>query len=184
MFNNFALVCFGALLSALGFVLKRSLTGEKSKERAERLAVLAELQVKLHSGDITIGELENLEEWLIKPANRKADMTLEEARKSGQIDGLTQVEMNLRAGIDLKKAQLELQHTLGLVKIDLEPTELRLLDEAQELWSAFSVKQADFEAEMYDGGSIQPLIWATAVEDATRQRTKELNLLYEGRQNL
>ena len=161
MFNNFALVCFGALLSALGFVLKRSLTGEKSKERAERLAGLAELPVK-----------------------RKADMTLEEARKSGQIDGLTQVEMNLRAGIDLKKAQLELQHTLGLVKIDLEPTELRLLDEAQELWSAFSVKQADFEAEMYDGGSIQPLIWATAVEDATRQRTKELNLLYEGRQNL
>lgn len=87
----------------------------------------------------------------------------------------TQADMNeLSAEIsqhqDRKLAKLE-----ELVRNDLHDEELEVkLDKATVLWREYRDVQAEFEGDMYQGGSIRPLIYNEAFTRLTEERIAAL----------
>jgi uncharacterized protein YecT (DUF1311 family) len=94
----------------------------------------------------------------------------------------TQLEMNQTADKKFKKADTELNQVYKqLIKI-LDKNEKQLLIQAQKDWLRFRDSHCKFDEAQYDGGSIQPLIYSTCLEESTRKRIKELKTSIKNRQ--
>jgi uncharacterized protein YecT (DUF1311 family) len=93
---------------------------------------------------------------------------------SANLSAQTQAEMNQKANKDFVRADAELNKVYKqLIKI-LDGKEKQLLIKAQKDWLKFRDSHCEFEAEQYEGGSIQPLIYSTCLTDCTKNRIKDL----------
>lgn len=85
-----------------------------------------------------------------------------------------QSEMNEIANVKFKKADAELNKVYKQLMIILDKNEQQLLIQAEKDWLKFRDSHCTFEASQYEGGSIQPLIYSTCLEELTKKRIIEI----------
>ncbi|MFW6296534.1 MAG: lysozyme inhibitor LprI family protein [Halothece sp.] len=92
----------------------------------------------------------------------------------------TQTEMNICAGSSAKKADDQLNAVYQELRKEISgtPQEQRLI-KAQQKWIAFRDADCDYARKQYEGGSIEPTIYAGCIADSTEQRTKDLEAYLE-----
>lgn len=94
----------------------------------------------------------------------------------------TQAEMNRTAQSDFEKADAELNKVYKqLIKI-LDEKEKQLLIKAQKDWIKFRDSHCGFEAEEFEGGSMQPMIHSTCLTERTNNRIDDLKASLESRE--
>lgn len=102
---------------------------------------------------------------------------------------LTQTEMNIAAGKNLRKKEEELNQLLGEIRTKVKVTDdarsrsaapsadagwMHSLDDAQEKWLSFRNAQCDFDTYLNQGGTIRPTLWAGEASRLTDIRIAEL----------
>lgn len=85
----------------------------------------------------------------------------------------TQSEMNSQAGRSLDNAQQEMSNLLDEIRM-FEGISLEHLNASQEAWDTYACKEADLHASLVEGGSMYPLIWASAKVELVEARIKAL----------
>ncbi|MGQ7944865.1 lysozyme inhibitor LprI family protein [Flavobacterium sp. WC2509] len=86
----------------------------------------------------------------------------------------TQAEMNATANANYKKADTQLNKVYKQLMAILDKNEKTLLIQAEKDWVKFRDSHCKFEASQYEGGSIQPLIYSTCLEELTEKRIAEI----------
>lgn len=86
----------------------------------------------------------------------------------------TQAEMNQTANKDFQLVDSELNSVYKKTLKLLDETEKQLLIKAQKDWIKFRDSHCEFEANEYEGGSIQPLIYSTCLTERTKNRIEDL----------
>ncbi|RVT72734.1 DUF1311 domain-containing protein [Flavobacterium sufflavum] len=86
----------------------------------------------------------------------------------------TQSEMNVTANAKYKKADAELNKVYKQLMAILDPNEKPLLIQAEKDWVKYRDSHCKFDTSQYEGGSIQPLIYSTCLEELTRKRIAEI----------
>jgi uncharacterized protein YecT (DUF1311 family) len=89
---------------------------------------------------------------------------------------LTQTDMNIKAGMELERANAELDALISEFEALLEPSRRADFQRVQEKWSVFREQYAEFESKVFEGGSIRPMIHAQAARKATHRRIKDLRI--------
>lgn len=89
----------------------------------------------------------------------------------------TQAEMSQTAINDYKKVDSELNKVYKEAFKNITTNEKKLLIIAQKNWILFRDSKCKFEAEQFDGGSIQPLIKYTCLKETTEARIEDLKLI-------
>ncbi|TVQ18652.1 MAG: DUF1311 domain-containing protein [Leptolyngbya sp. DLM2.Bin15] len=101
-------------------------------------------------------------------------------RDVGVINGVdcqnpqTQSDMNFCAGETYKVADDDLNRIYQQVLNQLPQSDRPSLIEAQEAWLAYRDTNCDFEASLFEGGSIQPLMYYSCLERMTDERIEVL----------
>lgn len=86
----------------------------------------------------------------------------------------TQSEMNETANVKYKKADAELNKVYKQLMTILDQNEKLLLIQAEKDWVKYRDSHCKFDVSQYEGGSIQPLIYSTCLEEITRKRIAEI----------
>jgi uncharacterized protein YecT (DUF1311 family) len=95
-------------------------------------------------------------------------------RKQPCADAQNQQEMNRCAAEEYKKADAELNKVYQQLLPKLEAAHKEKLKLAQRAWLTFRDAHCEYEAFIFDGGTMQPLIQYSCLEAMTRERTKQL----------
>ena len=86
----------------------------------------------------------------------------------------TQLEMNETAHAKYIKTDAELNKVYKQLIALVDKDEKQLLIQAEKDWVKFRESHCKFDASQYEGGSIQPLIYSTCLEEITRKRIAEI----------
>jgi len=89
-------------------------------------------------------------------------------------DPQTQVELNLCADRKFKAADAELNRVYNQLAAKLEAGGRAKLKAAEASWLKYRDDNCAYEEELYEGGSMQPLIYSSCLERMTKSRTTEL----------
>lgn len=90
----------------------------------------------------------------------------------------TQTAMNIGASAGLEAAQQQLDAKLRDVT-SLSGIDGEKLQEVQSLWLEFADNQASLIASQVEGGSIYPMMWASAKEALVNDRTEQLRAIID-----
>lgn len=93
----------------------------------------------------------------------------------------TQSEMNATAHAQYKKADAELNKVYKQLMLILDKKEKPLLIQAEKDWIKYRDSHCKFDASQYEGGSMQPLIYSTCLEQLTRKRITEIKASIKAR---
>ena len=88
---------------------------------------------------------------------------------------ITQLEMNEKASQAFNRSDQRLSDLICELEHYLDPDRKIALQIAQDAWYKFRTKHAEFCADQYRGGSIFPLIYASAADDVTITRIMEID---------
>lgn len=105
--------------------------------------------------------------------------------KSTQIDNdncedkMTQLELNICANEEYKKADKELNLLYNKVTKKLNKKEKESIIKAQLNWIKFRDNHCEIYKIIYDVGSIMPLMYSKCLTQLTKNRIGELKTLYE-----
>jgi uncharacterized protein YecT (DUF1311 family) len=91
----------------------------------------------------------------------------------------TTIEMLFCAKAELTTAEDELDRVYRQLMETLEEPRRSRLRDAQRAWLAFRDACADFEASLFEGGSMAPVLRTTELTHRTRARTLELRRVLE-----
>ena len=87
---------------------------------------------------------------------------------------ITTVEMRKIAGKEFAEADEQLNKVYAKLLARLDASQKLKLRMAQRAWLKYRDENATFEASFFEGGSIQPQIYAGSLTAMTANRTKEL----------
>lgn len=86
----------------------------------------------------------------------------------------TQTELNDEAASAFKKADAKLNKVYTELRALLDDEEKARLKEVQLLWLKYRDANAEFAARQFEGGSIAPLVYSSAMTSTTEDRVEEL----------
>lgn len=86
----------------------------------------------------------------------------------------TQLEMNMQAAADAKKADAAMTAVYKKLMAAQDEKGKKLLLEAQRAWIKYKEAHCTSVANAYDGGSMQSMVYSGCITEITRARTKEL----------
>ncbi|MFM4702730.1 lysozyme inhibitor LprI family protein [Aeromonas bivalvium] len=89
-------------------------------------------------------------------------------------DPVTQSAMNICAFQDYQRADAKLNAAYKKRVATLDKAQLERLRTAQRAWITFRDAQCRYEAGVYEGGSMAPLVHSSCLTLLTEQRTKDL----------
>lgn len=90
-----------------------------------------------------------------------------------------QTEPHDKAQQHYQTAELALHQAYAQLMSSLETERQAQLTAIQQAWLTFRDAEAEFRAAVFEGGSIQPLIYRQALVELTVQRTSQLNELFQ-----
>lgn len=90
----------------------------------------------------------------------------------------TQSTMNRTAGEALEAERAELQNVLEDLEIR-QNTKIGLLNASQEAWAVYAKADSELQASIVEGGSMQPMVWASAMAELIHARTVSLRKCLE-----
>jgi uncharacterized protein YecT (DUF1311 family) len=174
------LFVLGVLATAICFFWRRKVERTPVFENIDKAGKLLALRKELDSTNYTIQDLQSLEEALMGRAEAAKELGKsfeEEARQIRELESkgaLTQVELNEVAGRAYRRAEQRPNKVVDQLKEYFSPDESVDFDRAHAAWRKYQMQNAEFLAARYEGGSIQPLIHASALESAAIARIVEL----------
>jgi uncharacterized protein YecT (DUF1311 family) len=124
--------------------------------------------------------LKSLEDALMGRARVAKELSItyeQEAQQVREIEmntAMTQAKMNVVATQAYRRAERKLDVIIEQMKTFFSSEECAHFDKANQAWRTYQQIHADFAASQYEGGSIQPLIHASALEAVTIARIVEL----------
>ncbi|WP_348684923.1 lysozyme inhibitor LprI family protein [Aeromonas bestiarum] len=92
---------------------------------------------------------------------------------------VTQADMNICAFQDYQRADAKINTAYKKLAATLDKEQLGRLKTAQRAWITFRDAQCRYEAGVYEGGTIAPLVHSSCLTNLTEQRTKDLNALLD-----
>lgn len=85
----------------------------------------------------------------------------------------TQTAMNIQAGSSLADLEAHMESLRQIVG-DKEDVTADLLKKSQLAWLEYADREAELHASLVEGGSMYPMVWASAKSDIVRHRIDEL----------
>ena len=180
MLKDIVMLMLGGAGIAAWFYWRRRVEQAPVFENIQKAEKLLSLRKELDSTSYTVADLKNLEDTLMGRAEIAKELSItyeQEAQLVREIElntGLTQAEMNIAAAEAYRKAERKLHTVIAQTKEFLSPKECAQFDQSNDAWRAYQHSHAAFLASRYEGGSIQPLIHASALEAVTIARLVEL----------
>lgn len=101
-------------------------------------------------------------------------VTAQRRRKDPCANPQTQAEMNICARNEFKAADIVLNRVYNQLMSKLDDTGKVKLKEAQGAWLKYRDADCDYEASLFEGGSMQPMVLSSCFARVTRARTAEL----------
>lgn len=178
--KNVVLLLLGGIGTAIWFFWRRKAKQTPVFENIQKAEKLLSLQKELDKTNYTIDDLKSLEDTLMGRAEAAKELGVSFEKQAEEIrsiefnDAMTQTEMNIVAAQAYERAERKLEATIAGLKEFLSPQEIAKLDETNAAWRNYQKNHADFLASRYERGSIQPLIYASALESVTIARIVEL----------
>jgi uncharacterized protein YecT (DUF1311 family) len=110
------------------------------------------------------------------PAMRAADA--QQKKKTAQDadpcpEAHTQLDMNQCADAQYRKADVELNRAYQQLVRASGSSDAKL-KAAQLAWLKFRDAECDYEASLYEGGSMMPMVYSFCLRDVTTERTRQL----------
>lgn len=180
MVKDIVLLVLGGVGTAVWFFWRRRAEQAPVFENIQKAEKLLSLRKELDNTNYTVSDLKNLEDALMGRAEIAKELSItyeQEAQRVREIElntGLTQAEMNIAAAEAYRKAERKLHTVIAQIKEFFSPEECAQFDQSNDAWRAYQQSHAAFLASRYEGGSIQPLIHASALEAVTIARLVEL----------
>jgi uncharacterized protein YecT (DUF1311 family) len=92
----------------------------------------------------------------------------------------TQMEINQEAADKYKKADLDLNKVYKqLMSITKDQKKKDLLIKAQRAWIIYKEAHCNYEESFYEGGSMQPTVYFSCLQEVTEERIKQLKVAIE-----
>ena len=179
--KDVVLLLLGGAGTALWFFWRRKAEQAPVFENIQKAEKLLSLKKELDATSYTVKDLKNLEDSLMgraEAAKILSESYEEEANRVRELElknAMTQSEMNIAAAQAYQRAENRLLDTIEKFKAFYSPDEVLNFDEAQSAWRNYQMKNASFLASRYEGGTIKPLIYASALESAAVARIVELD---------
>jgi len=173
----------GSLIAALGFFLRRRIEQKPMLEQIDKQQKLLDLKNNLEASGTTLDDLKVLEDTIMGKANSAKTLAAAYQEQAVQIyaadhsEHMTQADMNRHATASFHRAEERLAALVEDLRQHLSGVSLDAFDNSQHAWLRYRETSADFQSSQYDGGSIQPLIKASALESVTISRIVELEPL-------
>lgn len=180
--KDISLLVLGGIGTAVWFLLRRKVEQAPVFENIQKAEKLLSLRKELDSTNYTVQDLKNLEDTLMGRVEvaRVLSITYEqEAKRVREIEmnsTMTQAEMNIAAGQVYQRAERKLESVIEQMKEFFSPEDCIRFERANDAWRTYQQNHAEFLSSRYEGGSIQPLIYASALEVATVARIVELEV--------
>lgn len=174
------LLLLGGIGTAVWFFWRRKTEQAPVFENIQKAEKLLSLHKKLDNTNYTVEDLRSLEDALMGRAEvaKKLSITYEqEAQQIREIEmnsAMTQTEMNIAAAQAYRRAEQKLDVIIEQMKTFFSPEKCAHFDKANQAWRTYQQIHTNFVASQYEGGSIQPLIHASALETVTIARIVEL----------
>jgi uncharacterized protein YecT (DUF1311 family) len=154
-------------------------------ENIEKAQKLLCLQKELDQTKYTLEDLKHLEDALMGEADADRKLGSNYERRSDIIKRIeldtatTQTEMNIVAGQAYERAERRLESTIKELKEHFSDSDegIKEIDVMNKAWEVYRKEHAEFVAKPYKGGTIYPLIYASALESVTITRITELETL-------
>lgn len=180
MLEKFIFALFGALITVLGFFVRRSIEQKPVFEQIDKQQRLLDLKKNLEATGTTLEDLKVLEDSILGKA--RSAQTLAEAYEDQAIEiyaidtsaHMTQAEMNQHAANSFHLTDARLSELVATLIELLDASDREAFDQSHQAWLQYRDRSADFQSARYEGGSIQPLIYASALESVTISRIVEL----------
>lgn len=178
--KDVVLLLVGGAGTAVWLIWRRRVEQAPVLENIQKAEKLLSLRKELDTGNYTLGDLKQLEDVLMGRADIAKELSVsfeEEARQVRVLEmnkALSQADMNEAAGNAYHRAETRLESIIKQMKVFYSPEECQRLDEAQNAWRDYQVKNSDLLASRFEGGTIQPLVHASALEASAVSRIVEL----------
>lgn len=183
MLEKFLYTVFGALMAALGFFVRRRIEQKPMFEQIDKQQKLLALKKNLEASGTTLDDLKVLEDTIMGKANSAKTLAAAYQEQAVQIyatdhsEHMTQADMNRHAAASFHGAEERLAALVEDLRQHLSGGSLDAFENSQQAWLRYREASAEFQSSQYDGGSIQPLIHASALESVTISRIVELEPL-------
>lgn len=183
MLEKFLYAVFGALIAALGFFVRRRIEQRPMFEQIDKQQKLLDLKKSLEASDTTLDDLKELEDKILGKASSAKTLAAAYEEQAVQIyatehtEHVTQADMNQRVAASFHRAEERLAALVENLREHLSGGSLDAFEKSQQAWVQYRQASAEFQSSQYDGGSIQPLIHASALESVTISRIVELEPL-------
>lgn len=180
MLKDVVILLLGGAGTAIWFFWRRHAEQTPVFENIQKAEKLLSLRRELDDTNYTVADLKNLEDALMGRAEIAKELGItyeQEAQQVREIETggfMTQAEMNIAAAQAYRKAQSKLDTVIAEMKEFYSPEECLRFEESNSAWRLYQQSHAAFLASRYEGGSIQPLIHASALEAVTVARIVEL----------
>jgi uncharacterized protein YecT (DUF1311 family) len=180
MLKDVVLLMLGAIGTAVWFFWRRKAEQAPVFENIQKAEKLLSLRKELDNTNYTVEDLKNLEDALMGRAEVAKELSVTYEQQAQQVreiemnTTMTQAEMNIVAAQAYRKVEQKLDVIIEQIKTFFSPEECEHFDKANQAWKTYQKIHANFVASQYEGGSIQPLIHASALETVTIARIVEL----------
>jgi uncharacterized protein YecT (DUF1311 family) len=176
MVEKILLILLGAALSGIAYLIKRRIEKKHAFDELERHQKLLIIRKELNEQKLSVDDLRLLESALLKRKDKAQNVEsiqseLSPLLEEGGDEFLSQFEMNMRADGNVKIAKAKLDQVYNELVYKLEGREREALEESQKAWEEYCTKHAEFSASSYEGGTIYPLIYLSALESLVVERT-------------
>ena len=89
----------------------------------------------------------------------------------------TQTVLNITADQNARRAEVQLRSVYGRAAAALDPAGRRKLAASEQTWMAYCRAEAGFEADLYRGGSMEPMVYANVQKALTEARIAQLQAI-------
>lgn len=174
------MLLLGGAGTAAWFYWRRYVERKPEFEKIEKAQKLVTLKKELDSTNYKLEDLKSLEDALMGRGEVAKALAVSYEHEANQLrelqykSALTQAEMNFAASQAYERSAQKLNSVIAGLKEYYSPDEIGRFEEAQKAWLEYRDNHAKFLASQYEGGSIQPLIHASALESVTIARIVEL----------
>ena len=190
MLEKFLYAVFGALIAAIGFFVRRRIEQKPMFEQIDKQQKLLDLKKNLEASGTTLDDLKVLEDTIMGKANSAKTLAAAYQEQAVQIyatdhsEHMTQADMNRHAAASFHRAEERLAALVEDLRQYLSGGRLDAFENSQQMWLRYREASAEFQSSQYHGGSIQPLIHASALESVTISRIVELEPLLKEMQTI
>ncbi len=179
----------GGLYATGRYFGKRKIERTSEREEIKQLHEIVDLRQKMDNLNLSTSDVKTFrKEVLGKSVKRDvatASYYIERAEylheqpqlaHENEDEAITQAEMNAQAYEQLNRAESKLARIVAEKLATCGPEEAAAFQQAQNAWHTWRHAESEWESNVWEGGSIRPLMVATRLESLTRERIAAIHL--------